>query len=248
MAAVGGSVESHNATIRSVIERGNQLNLEAAREANFNIDRKSLYLPRVLARLEEATDGCLTEIGNIALQLKDYDKSFKFFSEALNKNPLYLPALVGLMRFYHERENYHKVVEFCERAIALEESSVAAALATAAASASYGDPSKEGGENKAEERDLTTGSSLTTTVHSGELWSALGHSLLIIGHLQRAYSCYQQAIAKALKKDDPKLWYGIGILYDRYGSMEHAEEAFASVLKLDPSEFRVQKRGFSCET
>lgn len=33
---------------------------------------------------------------------------------------------------------------------------------------------------------------------------------------------------------DPKLWYGIGILYDRYGSIEHAEEAFSAVMKMDP--------------
>ncbi len=34
---------------------------------------------------------------------------------------------------------------------------------------------------------------------------------------------------------DPNLWYGIGILYDRYGSFEHAEEAFTAVLKMDPN-------------
>lgn len=34
-------------------------------------------------------------------------------------------------------------------------------------------------------------------------------------------------------QEDPKLWYGIGILYDRYGSLDHAEEAFASVLRMD---------------
>jgi tetratricopeptide (TPR) repeat protein len=34
-------------------------------------------------------------------------------------------------------------------------------------------------------------------------------------------------------KEDPKLWYGIGILYDRYGSLDHAEEAFSSVLRMD---------------
>lgn len=33
---------------------------------------------------------------------------------------------------------------------------------------------------------------------------------------------------------DPKLWYGIGILYDRFGSLEHAEEAFSAVVKIDP--------------
>lgn len=36
-------------------------------------------------------------------------------------------------------------------------------------------------------------------------------------------------------QDDPKLWYGIGILYDRYGSLEHAEEAFCAVLQMDKS-------------
>ena len=34
-------------------------------------------------------------------------------------------------------------------------------------------------------------------------------------------------------QEDPKLWYGIGILYDRYGSLDHAEEAFSSVLRMD---------------
>lgn len=29
------------------------------------------------------------------------------------------------------------------------------------------------------------------------------------------------------------MWYGIGILYDRYGSLDHAEEAFSSVLRMD---------------
>lgn len=34
---------------------------------------------------------------------------------------------------------------------------------------------------------------------------------------------------------DPRLWYGIGILYDRYGSLEHAEEAFSQVMQMDPT-------------
>ena len=36
-----------------------------------------------------------------------------------------------------------------------------------------------------------------------------------------------------VKQENPKLWYGIGILYDRYGSLDNAEEAFSSVLKMD---------------
>ena len=77
--------------------------------------------------------------------------------------------------------------------------------------------------------------------HEGEMWSTVGHALLFLGQLHKAYSCYQQAIAKAVKKDNPNLWYDIGILYDRYGSMEHAEEAFASVLKMDRSTLVIRR-------
>ena len=38
-------------------------------------------------------------------------------------------------------------------------------------------------------------------------------------------------------QEDPKLWYGIGILYDRYGSLDHAEEAFSSVLRMCKGQF-----------
>jgi glucose repression mediator protein len=70
--------------------------------------------------------------------------------------------------------------------------------------------------------------------------------------LQQAYSAYQQALyhlsdPKVMPKhvqqhsavltasQEPKLWYGIGILYDRYGSLEHAEEAFSQVMRMEPN-------------
>jgi glucose repression mediator protein len=66
------------------------------------------------------------------------------------------------------------------------------------------------------------------------VWSALGHCYLMQDDLQKAYSAYQQALYLLPNpKEDPKLWYGIGILYDRYGSLDHAEEAFSSVLRMD---------------
>ncbi|KAH8101455.1 TPR-like protein [Cristinia sonorae] len=69
---------------------------------------------------------------------------------------------------------------------------------------------------------------------NGEVWSALGHCYLMQDDLQKAYAAYQQALYLLPNpKEDPKLWYGIGILYDRYGSLDHAEEAFASVLRMD---------------
>ncbi|RDB29062.1 General transcriptional corepressor ssn6 [Hypsizygus marmoreus] len=69
---------------------------------------------------------------------------------------------------------------------------------------------------------------------NGEVWSALGHCYLMQDDLQKAYSAYQQALYLLPNpKEDPKLWYGIGILYDRYGSLDHAEEAFSSVLRME---------------
>ncbi|KAL0094606.1 hypothetical protein J3Q64DRAFT_1629680 [Phycomyces blakesleeanus] len=68
---------------------------------------------------------------------------------------------------------------------------------------------------------------------NGETWAALGHCYLMMDNLQEAYQAYQQALYHLSNPKDPKLWYGIGILYDRYGSLEHAEEAFSAVMKMD---------------
>ncbi|KAH8913865.1 TPR-like protein [Atractiella rhizophila] len=71
---------------------------------------------------------------------------------------------------------------------------------------------------------------------SGDVWGALGHCYLMMDDLTKAYESYQQALfhMKDPRVHEPKLWYGIGILYDRYGSLDHVEEAFSSVIKLDP--------------
>jgi tetratricopeptide (TPR) repeat protein len=71
--------------------------------------------------------------------------------------------------------------------------------------------------------------------------------------LQQAYNAYQTALVHLpnpkvgssllrpmtslltrAKIQEPRLWYGIGILYDRYGSLDHAEDAFAQVMKMQP--------------
>ena len=75
---------------------------------------------------------------------------------------------------------------------------------------------------------------LNLEANNGEIWGALGHCYLMLDDLPKAYNSYQQALYYLPNPKEPKLWYGIGILYDRYGSLEHAEEAFSSVLKIDP--------------
>ena len=75
---------------------------------------------------------------------------------------------------------------------------------------------------------------LKTQESNGDVWGQLGHCYLMMDELNKAYSAYQQALYHLQNPKDPKLWYGIGILYDRYGSFEHAEDAFAAILDMDP--------------
>ncbi|RUS19173.1 hypothetical protein BC937DRAFT_87888 [Endogone sp. FLAS-F59071] len=70
--------------------------------------------------------------------------------------------------------------------------------------------------------------------NNGEIWGALGHCYLMMDNLQEAYQAYQQALYHLPNPREPKLWYGIGILYDRYGSLDHAEEAFSAVMNMEP--------------
>jgi tetratricopeptide (TPR) repeat protein len=70
--------------------------------------------------------------------------------------------------------------------------------------------------------------------HNGEAWGSLGHCYLMMDDLQNAYSAYQSALVNLQNPKEPRLWYGIGILYDRYGSLDHAEEAFSQVMQMEP--------------
>lgn len=64
-------------------------------------------------------------------------------------------------------------------------------------------------------------------------WAALAHCSLLLDDLPRAFHAYQQALSYPGGARDPVLWFGVGVLYDRYGADEHALEAFAAVLRLE---------------
>lgn len=71
------------------------------------------------------------------------------------------------------------------------------------------------------------------------IWGTLGFCFLMMDDLPKAYTAYQQALFHIKNQNkqekDPNLWYGIGILYERYSRFDNAEEAFTSVLKTDPN-------------
>ncbi|KAJ1654980.1 glucose repression mediator protein [Dispira simplex] len=64
--------------------------------------------------------------------------------------------------------------------------------------------------------------------NNGKVWSNLGHCYLMLDDLAQAFAAYQKALQYLPNPKEPKLWYGIGILYDRYGNYNYAEEAFSA--------------------
>ncbi len=57
----------------------------------------------------------------------------------------------------------------------------------------------------------------------------------MMNNLQDAYTSYQHALYHIPNPKDPHLWYGIGLLYDQYGSLDLADEAFDAVLRIEPN-------------
>jgi tetratricopeptide (TPR) repeat protein len=75
---------------------------------------------------------------------------------------------------------------------------------------------------------------LNVEQNNGEVWASLGQCYLAVEDLGKAYNSFQQALYYLQNPKSAKLWFNIGLLYDRYYSFDHAEEAFTSVLKIDP--------------
>lgn len=106
------------------------------------------------------------------------------------------------------REEFHKAVEFLQAILKIDE------------------------RNGEVWGSLGMSKSVTICVLMSNLH--VGHCYLMMDDLQQAYAAYQSALVNLQNPKEPKLWYGIGILYDRYGSLEHAEEAFSQVMQMQP--------------
>jgi len=70
---------------------------------------------------------------------------------------------------------------------------------------------------------------------NSEAWGRLGHCYLMINDLTSAHSAYQYAMHNnTMSQKDPNLWFGIGKLYERLGTLDHAEESYEAVLRFEP--------------
>lgn len=70
---------------------------------------------------------------------------------------------------------------------------------------------------------------------NGPSWAAIGHCYLLSDDINKAFNAYQQALYCLEDIRDPQLWYGIGILYEKFESYDHAISALIAVLKMSPN-------------
>ena len=70
---------------------------------------------------------------------------------------------------------------------------------------------------------------------NGPSWAAIGHCYLLSDDINKAFNAYQQALYCLEDIRDPQLWYGIGILYEKFESYDHAISAMIAVLKMSPN-------------
>jgi len=76
---------------------------------------------------------------------------------------------------------------------------------------------------------------ITIDSENGPAWTALGHCYLLVEDLQKSFNAYQRALYSLEDIKDPQLWYGIGILYEKFESYVHAISALIAVLKMSPN-------------
>ena len=65
-------------------------------------------------------------------------------------------------------------------------------------------------------------------------WTALGHCYLLKGEYQKCSTAYQRALQSSTDNKDPQLWYGVGLLYNKFDNYDQAEPAYQMVLKIEP--------------
>jgi tetratricopeptide (TPR) repeat protein len=76
---------------------------------------------------------------------------------------------------------------------------------------------------------------VTIDPENGPAWTALGHCYLLVEDLKKSFNAYQRALYSLEDIKDPQLWYGIGILYEKFESFNHAISALIAVLKMSPN-------------
>ncbi|PNY20468.1 General transcriptional corepressor ssn6 [Tolypocladium capitatum] len=149
------------------------------------------------------------QIGSVSELLRVPDEAMHAYERALLANSNSTAAMNAIGMLLKGREAFDKALEFFRAIVQLEQNN-------GEAWGNLGMPRRH------------------LALVPDALTVAIGHCYLMTENLQKAYDAYQQALVNLRDPKDPMLWYGIGILYDRYGSYDYAEEAFSQVMQIQP--------------
>ncbi|CAG9315387.1 unnamed protein product [Blepharisma stoltei] len=69
---------------------------------------------------------------------------------------------------------------------------------------------------------------------SEKSWISLGHCYYIIQDYKKCYAAYQKGMNTFKGRLDPQLWYGLGMLCQKFSYYDQAEMSFQESLKCDP--------------
>jgi glucose repression mediator protein len=154
------------------------------------------------------------QIGSVSELMRVPDEAMNAYERALSANPNSTPALNAIGMLLKGREAFDKALDYFRAITAIDQNN---------------------GEAWGNLGRLLLLSTVSSFGRFCLLTCATGHCYLMTESLQKAYDAYQQALVNLRDPKDPMLWYGIGILYDRYGSYDYAEEAFSQVMQIEPN-------------
>lgn len=174
---------------------------------------------RLNPKLPEAFVG----LGEVLLELWNFEEVEKHAQKALEVNARYAPALHLMARKFIVERRYAQALEEVEKALAINERDVTALSLGAAASACRYDP-------EGMERYSARVSSINA--RSATLYQIVGNALSGV----RQYADSEAALLKAIEYEptDPNSRNALGLMYMQWGLEEKARDALDGAWTLDP--------------
>lgn len=152
----------------------------------------------------KAAEQAWLQVACLAWSMNDYERHGVCLDHALRLNPFNSLSLWYFGRLSEQRKQILIALESYQRALSVIKSLNA-----------------PGGSNPYAELAV-------------DLWAGLGRCFLLMDDLPKSYQAFQQALIghqTCGTAPDGSFWYSIGMMYERYGSEDHALEAYVAASK-----------------
>lgn len=171
------------------------------------------------AQLLIAAEAIWLQVAGLAQLLGELERTQTILDSILCHNPSQGHAYLRLGHLFHNQQQYWQAAEAYQKAISLLEQSITATM------------------NIPPSYHLEAGIP-NSNLLVGIAYTALAHCWLMMDELPKAFSAYQRALewgSGTAILQDSTFWFGVGLLYDRYGADELALEALDRALTLGKS-------------